>query len=803
MDPLITKQIQGVLENSIFNKIIALNLNIPSPVLRAIISRVAEVGAVDIVKQVSQASNKELTDIPKNIIGPYNPVNIVNANNGPTQISNNIDGIIQQQLLLQTTDKIVSKLQSQLRLSLPTDKLGIINFDSLAASLIQGITPTVGKTLTTAVSSFADSIFGKGQTPKITSNSIESLYKTLSPEEALSKTDEIFDTSIANTALAEAKSFDINSTSNAEKLEVLDKGFTDPNANYPTKEYAGISETNKLAQGDSRGTVVQEKNTNRMKGAKLPGGDAWDEPESAFNGAYPYNKVTQTESGHIIEVDDTPGSERIHIYHRSGTYVEIDSNGSMVKRTKGSSYEIIDRNGKISIAGRADISVNGACNIFVGNDANIEVEGDVNLKCHNDITAMAGGSLNLSATEEVNITSSNVNIQAYNLMNLSSNVALNMHATVDINMLSNANIFVSAVDLYQNTSSIYNQSGNVYIKTNEGGNGVFVESESKINLKAKQDINTQSLASINTKATTDIKQQAGGVISNKAAGQFAADGSAVHLNSGNSVAAGEAAASVISKPATIADISNIGIMTGRKDVSDNDKIDPAVLTPADTSSIEIEVDTHTPAEKLEHKNRLIKEGFATAEILNEKPIGTENKTVPSEQQLFIKPDEKLKSVTQLPGNYNLSPHFTVEMLSSKAAVTRDPIQAQLGLTYGEIVFNLQAVALNVLEPVKKLYPNMIVTSAFRSAGNKSNAVTSPHPKGQGVDIQFPGIDKKEYYNIALKLAKVLKYDQLLLEYKSTGSGLPWIHVGFAANNRGQLLTFFNQAVHSQGLTQLA
>ena len=803
MDPLITKQIQGVLENSIFSKIIALNLNIPSPVLRAIISRVAEVGAVDIVKQVTQASNKELTDIPKNLIGPFNPVNIVNANNGPTQISNNIDGIIQQQLLLQTTDKIVSKLQSQLRLSLPTDKLGIINFDSLAASLIQGITPTVGKTLSTAVSSFADSIFGKGQTPKITSNSIESLYKTLSPEEALNKTDEIFDTSIANSALAEAESFDINSTTNAEKLEVLDKGFTDPNANYPTKEYAGISETNKLAQGDSKGTIVQEKNNNRMRGAKLPGGEAWDEPESAFNGAYPYNKVTQTESGHIIEVDDTPGSERIHIYHKSGTYVEIDSNGSMVKRTKGSSYEIIDRNGKISIAGRADISVNGACNIFVGNDANIEVEGDVNLTCHNDITAMAGGTLNLSATEEVNITSGNVNIQAYNLMNVSSNVALNLHATTDINMLSNASIFLSAVDFYQNTSSIYNQSGNVYIKTNEGGNGVFVESESKINLKAKQDINTQSLASINTKAATDIKQQAGGVISNKAAGQFAADGSAVHLNSGNSVAAGEAAASVISKPAALAGISNIGIMSGRKDISDNDKIDPAALTPADTTSIEIEVDTHTPAERLEHKNKLIKEGFATAEILEENPIGTENKNVPSEQQLFIKPDEKLKSVTQLPGNYNLSPNFTVEMLSSKAAVTRDPVQAQLGLTYGEIVFNLQAVALNVLEPVKKLYPNMIVTSAFRSAGNKSNAVTSPHPKGQGVDIQFPGIDKKEYYNIALKLAKVLKYDQLLLEYKSTGSGLPWIHIGFAANNRGQLLTFFNQAVHSQGLTQLA
>jgi uncharacterized protein YcbK (DUF882 family) len=763
MDPLITKQIQGVLENNIFNKIIALNLNIPNPILRAVISRVAEVGAVDIVKQVSQASNKELTDIPKNLLGPYNPVNIVNGNNGPTQISNNIDGIIQQQLLLQTTDKLVTKLQSQLRLALPTDKLGIINFDALAASLIQGITPTVGKTISTAVGGFTDAIFNRGQTPKVTTNNIETLFGTLPPEAALEKADEIFDASIANSALIEAKNFNINSAENTEKLEVLDKGFTDPNANYPTKEYAGISETNKLAQGDSRGTIVQDKNSNRMKGAKLPGGEAWDEPESAFNGAYPYNKVTQTESGHIIEVDDTPGSERLHIYHRSGTYIEIDSNGSVVRRTKGSSYEIIDRNGKISIAGKADISINGACNIFVGNDANIEVEGDVNLTCHNDITAQAGGTFNLSAVEEFNIASGNVNIEAYYTMNQKA-TTLNMHSKEDMHMRSNADIKVQATNLYDFVSdTVYTQAaGAINIKS---GNKTNIDSGAEINLLAINNVNL--------------------------------DGSQVHLKSGNAGAATE------SKESIIAGSSNIGVIAGRKDISDNIRVDPAVLTPADTVSIAIEVDTHTLEEKLEHKNKLIKEGFATAEILEEKPIGTESKDVPSEQQLFIEPDIKLKTVTQLPGNYNLSPNFTVEMLSSKAAVTRDPIQAQLGLTYGEIVFNLQAVALNVLEPIKKLYPNMIVTSAFRSAGNKSNAVTSPHPKGEGVDIQFPGIDKKEYYNIAVKLAKVLKYDQLLLEYKSTGSGLPWIHVGFAVKNRGQLLTFFNQQVHSQGLTQLA
>jgi hypothetical protein len=686
MDPLITKQIQGVLENNIFNKIIALNLNIPNPILRAVISRVAEVGAVDIVKQVSQASNKQLTDIPKNIIGPVNPVDITNSNNNSTTISNNIDSIIQQQLLAQTTDKIVTKLQSQLRLSLPTDKLGIINFDVLAASLVQGITPAVGKTITTAVSGFTDSIFNRGQKPKTTTNNIETLYGTLSPADALAKTDELFVSSAATSALEEAKRFDINSTENREKLEVLDKGFTDPNANYPTKEYAGISETNKLAQGDARGTIVTEKNKNRMKGAKLPGGEAWDEPESAFRGAYPYNKVTQTESGHIIEVDDTPGSERLHIYHTSGTYIEIDANGSVVKRTKGSSYEIIDRNGKISIAGRADISVNGACNIFVGNDANIEVEGDTNITCHNDITAQAGGTFNLSAVEEFNIASGNVNIEAYYTMNQKAST-FNMHSKENMHMRSNADIKVQATNLYDFVSDT-----------------VYMQAAGAINIKSANNTNIDSSSAINMLASNNINL----------------DGSQTHLQSGNASAASESQESVI------AGSSKIGVIAGRKDITDNDKNDPLVLSLADNRSITLEEETQSTDDFNTQKNLIISEGFANAADLSAPPAAVDNKIVESEQQNFVEPDIKLKTVIQLPGNYNLSPNFTVEMLSSKAGVTRDPIREHAGATYGEIVYNLQAVALNVLEPVKKIYPNMFVTSAFRDPGNASNAKTSQH-----------------------------------------------------------------------------
>ena len=167
MNNLLETQIKGVLENTVFNRIISLNLNIPSPILRAIVSRVAETSAVELVKNVSLASNKQLNTIPTNAVGPINPVNITNANNGPVEIASNIDGIIQQQLLMQTVDKIVSQVTKQLKLTLPTDKLGIINFNALADSVVQSLTPAVSKNITSAVGGFANSVFGRGQSTKL------------------------------------------------------------------------------------------------------------------------------------------------------------------------------------------------------------------------------------------------------------------------------------------------------------------------------------------------------------------------------------------------------------------------------------------------------------------------------------------------------------------------------------------------------------------------------------------------------------------------------------------------------------
>ena len=49
-----------------------------------------------------------------------------------------------------------------------------------------------------------------------------------------------------------------------------------------------------------------------------------------ISGVYPYNHVVETESGHIMEIDDSPGAERLYRQHRTGTFEEIHANGDMV-----------------------------------------------------------------------------------------------------------------------------------------------------------------------------------------------------------------------------------------------------------------------------------------------------------------------------------------------------------------------------------------------------------------------------------------------------------------------------------------
>lgn len=113
------------------------------------------------------------------------------------------------------------------------------------------------------------------------------------------------------------------------------------------------------------------------------------EPKSSYAAKYPFNKVTRTLSGHTIEIDDSPNAERIHIYHKSGTYVEISQDGKTVTKVVGDNYTILAKNDEIHIEGNVNGYIRGNVNLKIDGNLNIDVGG----KC--DITS--GGNMTLKA----------------------------------------------------------------------------------------------------------------------------------------------------------------------------------------------------------------------------------------------------------------------------------------------------------------------------------------------------------------------------------------------------------------------
>lgn len=80
------------------------------------------------------------------------------------------------------------------------------------------------------------------------------------------------------------------------------------------------------------------------------------EPASAYAAEYPYNATHTTRSGHAIEVDDTPGAERIHVYHKSGAYVEIFPDGQIVTKSPANNVEVTVQDKQILVE-RGDMDV--------------------------------------------------------------------------------------------------------------------------------------------------------------------------------------------------------------------------------------------------------------------------------------------------------------------------------------------------------------------------------------------------------------------------------------------------------------
>ena len=152
-------------------------------------------------------------------------------------------------------------------------------------------------------------------------------------------------------------------------------------------------------------------------------GTNFSEPETPYNAEYPHNHVYESEAGHIREIDDTPGAERIHERHASGSGYEIGPDGSKVTRVKNDNYDLITGDHFAHIKGNHSTTVDGGVRVFVnadassddqnytievGNNANVNIQvnkGDVNV-------VTTEGDINLKSGRNINMQTSGFRLQA-------------------------------------------------------------------------------------------------------------------------------------------------------------------------------------------------------------------------------------------------------------------------------------------------------------------------------------------------------------------------------------------------------
>jgi len=226
-------------------------------------------------------------------------------------------------------------------------------------------------------------------------------------------------------------------------------GFSDPHGVYPREGESGLNglqepDLSRLARNavaEGHQSLINKRATRKEaipraaaphiesiqddKAGAVYDREIWEEPHPRFGeegwqynasnqapnfdnktSAYPYNKVTETETGHVFEVDDTPNNGRIHEYHNAGTFYEIQADGSKTTKVVGDEYEITLKDKKVYIKGTCDVTIGGDARMLVTGDMYQEIGGNlfttvggdrITKVVGNDMTeVLSGQSMNVS-----------------------------------------------------------------------------------------------------------------------------------------------------------------------------------------------------------------------------------------------------------------------------------------------------------------------------------------------------------------------------------------------------------------------
>ena len=541
-------------------------------------------------------------------------------------------------------------------------------------------------------------------------------------------------------------------------------GFADPRSFYPRR--VNEVDTNRLAVNDA----TKQHPVVNLKRQRVD--DLVREPETQYASKYPYNHVKETESGHIVEFDDTPGHERIHEYHRSGTFYEVHPDGTKVTKIIGDDYEIVHQNKKLRVRGNIEVYCDGDADLYVRGSLTGQVDENIDLLAGKNINIHAGKNMRFYANDSIEFTSQKeLTATSVSNMTLQSQADMNINAEGDY--LTNIK-----------GASRINSDGDISIKSPSsiminGNKTIDILGGDAMNLKGSSIDLNGSIERKDVEKVEDTKYR---------------DSSGVNLYSEGK----EVDAPV---EATVLDAKDLSALADEQSVYGEDDV------PKSDADIKAAVASGNalPSSSSDYSYNSL-DGSYSSESASRPLIsvpavpdyGGEHGYSTGQNNLIYTGGAKVTSVVKpslikLPddGSIDYNMYISSKYKLSKLTLA-PPVGQKINKSKEEaekIINKLRVLAVNCLDPLLAEYPKLRINMGyFESRPGTSSA----HSLGEAVDIQVADASKGEYFEIAKWIRENLPHDSIILQYRTTGSGMPWIHLGCKeSGNRSDMITQYN------------
>jgi len=541
-------------------------------------------------------------------------------------------------------------------------------------------------------------------------------------------------------------------------------GFADPRSFYPRR--VNEVDTNRLAVNDA----TKQHPVVNLKRQRID--DLVGEPETQYASKYPYNHVKETESGHIVEFDDTPGHERIHEYHRSGTFYEVHPDGTKVTKIIGDDYEIVHQNKKLRVRGNIEVYCDGDADLYVRGSLTGQVDENIDLHAGKNINIHAGKNMRFYANDSIEFT-------AQKELTATSVAKMTLQSQADMNINAEGNYLTNIKGLSKITSDGY----------------ISIKSPSSIMINGNSTIDILGGGAMNLKGSSiDLNDDVTRLEVEKVEDTKYKDSSGVNLYSeGKEVDA--------PLEATVLDAKDLSALAdeqsvfGEDDIPKSDadiKTDVASGNALPSSSSDYSYNSIDGSYSSESASRPLISVPAVPDFPKEHGYST------GQSELLYTEAAKVTSIVKpskiiLPDDGSIDYNMYISSKYKLSKLTLAPPVGQKinkGKEESEKIINkLRVLAVNCLDPLLAEYPKLRINMGyFESRPGTSSA----HSLGEAVDIQVADASKGEYFEIAIWIRENLPHDSIILQYRTTGSGMPWIHLGCKeSGNRSDMITQYN------------